>query len=219
VQAYAVEDAGPAGVAGRFRGNDALRPVSDRRLPEPYRSWIDETRPLPSHVRILPRAVAVFYELVLFVTLGFTPLALIFLIVLMFGPALVGGPVAPIVFLGCVCFLLALIPWYLLRRLCNTIGAWFQLRRGTLRQGILVGPEGVLVRMEPNRCYAIALDRFVGARVELGLLRSNAWSRHQERPDFVIETLDGPTAFFLEWSSASPEQLNQWVAELRTPVS
>lgn len=96
----------------------------------------------------------------------------------MFWPALVVGVWVPILVVGGVCFLLGLIPWYLLRRLSNTIGAWLQLKRGTLRQGILVGPEGVLVRMEPNRCYAIALDRFVNAKVEVGLLPATGWSRH-----------------------------------------
>ena len=218
-QTYGAQDARETpGVSGarRFRGNDALRPVPDRRLPAPFRAWIDESQPLPAQVRILPRSVSVIYDLILFATLGFTPIAMDILIVIMFWPALSGGAWAPILILGGVCFVLALIPWYLLRRLRQTIGAWRQLKRGTLRQGILVGPEGVLVRMEPNRCHAIALDRFVNARVEDGLKRANSWSHYQETRDFVVETLDGPVAFFLDWSSAPPEQLNQWVAELRS---
>ena len=31
--------------------------MSDRRLPEPYRSWIDRSAPLPAGVRLLPRTV------------------------------------------------------------------------------------------------------------------------------------------------------------------
>lgn len=213
VQTYRAEDAqGPPGVSGfgRFRGSDALRPVPDRHLPEPYRLWIDEALPLPAQVRLIPRSVAVIYDLGLFVTIGFTFMAMDFLIVLMFFPALAaGGGWVPILVVGAVCLLLGLIPWYLLRRLSITLGAWRQLKRGTLRQGILVGPMGVLVRMEPNRCHAIDLDRFVNARIE-------ASASTNLPSDFVIETLDGCVAFFLDWSSAPPEQLNQWVAELRS---
>ncbi len=215
VQTFSAQDTqAPPGVLGtrrgRFRGNDALPPVSDDRLPEPYRSWIDEAQALPAQVRILPRSVAVIHDLIFFVTLGFTPIAMVILIVLMFWPALVAaGATVPLLVLGAVCSLLALIPLYLLRRLCITLGAWHRLKRGTLRQGILVGPGGVLVRMEPNRCYGIALDRFVNAKIEASVSTDVP-------SDFVIETLDGPVAFFLDWSSGRPEQINQWVAELRS---
>jgi len=58
VQSHSGQDAqAPPGVSGvrRFRGSDALRSVPDRRLPEPYRSWIDEVQPLPAQVRLLLR--------------------------------------------------------------------------------------------------------------------------------------------------------------------
>jgi hypothetical protein len=58
VQTYSGQDAqAPPGVSGvrRFRGSDALRSVPDRRLPVPYRSWIDEAQPLPAQVRLLLR--------------------------------------------------------------------------------------------------------------------------------------------------------------------
>ncbi|MEX2140105.1 MAG: hypothetical protein WD894_12640 [Pirellulales bacterium] len=214
VQTYSAQDAqAPPGVSGarRFRGSDALRPVPDRRLPEPYRSWIDEAQPLPAQVRLLPRSVAVIHDLSLFVILGVMIIGMDVLVVALFFPALAAaGGWVPIVIVGALCLLLALVPLYLLRRLCITLGAWRRLKRGTLRQGILVGPEGVLVRMEPNRCYAIALDRFVNAEIEASISAGRLPSK------FVIETLDGPVAFFLEWSSGRPEQLNQWVAELRS---
>ena len=132
------------------------------------------------------------------------------LIVALFLPALAAANAwVPILVVGAVCLLLALIPLYLLRRLSITLGAWRRLKRGTLRQGILVGPEGVLVRMEPNRCHAITLDRFVNAKIE-------ASASTDVPSDFVIETLDGPVAFFVDRSSGRPEQINQWVAELRS---
>ena len=213
VQTYSTHDAAAADVAGvrRFRGSDALRPVPDRRLPEPYRSWIDEAQPLPAQVRLLPRSVAVIGDLSRFVLLGVMIIGMDVLVVSMFLPALAAaGGWAPILVVGAFCLLLALIPLYLLRRLIITLGAWRRLKRGTLRQGILVGPEGVLVRMEPNHCHAIALDRFVSAKIETSATRGNVPS------DFVIETLDGRVAFFLDLSSGPPEQINQWVAELRS---
>jgi hypothetical protein len=213
VQTYRGQDAqAPPGVSGarRFRGSDALRSVPDRRLPEPYRSWIDEAQPLPAQVRLRPRSVAVIHDLGVFVILGFMIIGMDVLVVALFLPALAAANAwVPILVVGAVCLLLALIPLSLLRRLCITLGAWRRLKRGTLRQGILVGPEGVLVRMEPNRCHAIPLDRFVNAKIE-------ASASTDVSSDFVIETLDGPVAFFVDRSSGHPEQINQWVAELRS---
>jgi hypothetical protein len=214
VQSYSGQDAqAPSSASGvrRFRGSDALRPVTDDRLPEPYQSWIDEAQPLPAQVRLLPRSVAVIHDLILFLLLGVMIIGMDVLILALFFPALAAaGGWVPILVVGAVCLLLALIPLYLLRRLIITLGAWRRLKRGTLRQGILVGREGVLVRMEPNRCYAIALDRFVNAKIETSVTPG------QVPADFVIETLDGRVAFFLDWSSTPPEQLNQRVAELRS---
>jgi hypothetical protein len=204
---------GASGVR-RFRGSDALRPVPDRQLTEPYRSWIDETQPLPAQVRLLPRSVAVVRDLGMFVILGVMVIGMDLFVVSLFLTALVGaGGWGPIIVVGAICSLLALIPLYLLWRLIHTLGAWRQLKRGTLRQGIFVGREGLLVRMEPNRCYAIALDRFVNAKIEASATPSRIPS------DFVIETLDGRTAFYLDGLSGPPEQINQWVAELRSGVS
>ena len=49
--------------------------------------------------------------------------------------------------------------------------------------------------MEPNRCYAITLDRFVNAKIE-------ASASTDVPSDFVIETLDGPVAFFVHGRAA-----------------
>lgn len=193
----------------RFRGSDSLRGVPDRHLPEPYRSWIDETQPLPVNVRLLPRSVALMHDLGMFVIFGVGMIGMALLVLILFAPALAAAGWIPILVVGVVGLLLALIPLYLLRRLIHTMVAHNQLKRGTLRQGILLDPERMLVRMEPNHCYAIALDRFVQAKIE------DAPSR-QNPSDFVIETQDGRVAFFQHWLSAPPEQLNQWVAELRS---
>ena len=215
VQKYSAEDAQNRGVSavGRFRGSDTLRPVPDRDLVEPYQLWIDGAQPLPAHVRLLPRSVDLIHDLGMFVVFGVLIIGMDLLVILLFLPAFAAaGGWAPIVVVVGFCVLLGLIPLYLLRRLCITLVAWRQLKRGALRQGILVGPTGVLVRMEPNRCYAIALDRFVNATVETSASEGRVPS------DFVIETLDGRVAFFLDSSSATPEQLNQCVAEVRSSL-
>lgn len=225
-ETYSREDAarlaGELGL-GRYRGNDALQPVSDRNLPEPFRSWIDDTEPLPATVRLIPRTVAVLYDFGMFVTLGLPLIAMDVVILMMFVPPTLQGTTRQVLIVGTIlagiCWLLALVPWYLGRRLIGTIGAWRRRQRGMLREGILVGPEGLLVRMEPNRCYPISLDQFVLAKIDMGIRRATPWSRHQETPDFVIETLGGPVAFFLDWSSEPPELLNRWVAEARSETN
>ena len=47
-----------------------MRSVSDRGLPEPYRTWIDRSDPLPAGVRLLPRTVEVGTDVVTFLGVG-----------------------------------------------------------------------------------------------------------------------------------------------------
>jgi hypothetical protein len=183
----------------------SMRSMCDSKLPEPFRSWVDRERPFPAQVRLLPRTVEVFNELGMFVILGIMFFGMDVLMLVMFGPVFAQGDWGGILPLVGVCSLLALVPLYLLRRLFITIGARRDRKRGTLRQGIFVGPEGVLVRMEPNGCYPIAADRFVQARQRLV-------GRYV---DFHIETLDGAVAFYLDRLSVPPEHLNHCVDVLR----
>lgn len=53
--------------------------------------------------------------------------------------------------------------YWVSRRLWVSIVAYRDRKAGVLRLGILIGPEGVLVRINPNRCYAVPLERFVKA--------------------------------------------------------
>jgi len=62
-----------------------------------------------------------------------------------------------------------------------------------LRQGVFLGAEGMLVRMEPNGGHAIAADRFIGAR-----RFPPEQSRDRRKPTLVIETLDGNVEFFAD---------------------
>jgi hypothetical protein len=199
--------------SARFRGSDTLRRCRDRRLPEPYRSWIDKAQPLPALVRLLPRAVNIVFDLGIFIILGTMFLGMAALVTMMFGPMVLrdfaDGNWGGVAILAVIDLMLAILPFVLLRRLCITVAAWCDLRRGRLRQGILVGPAGVLVRMEPNRCYPIALDRFVSAK-----LKDSGVSTRSIL--FVVETLDGVVDFFGERINAHPEELNRCVAELRS---
>ncbi len=206
VRPYRQHDAAvPVPGVRRFRGNAPLRAVRDRRLPEPYRSWADRTQPLPPQVRLLPRSVDIVYDLGTFVIVGGMFLGMIALFLF----TAWGTPVRNDPLFAAMVLLLALVPWFLLRRLWITLGAWRDQKRGTLRQGILVGPEGLLVRMEPNYCYAIAIDHFVNATTE----------EHQATTDFVIETLDGSATFVDHRLSAAPWELHRCVEEVRKSLS
>ena len=79
---------------------------------------------------------------------------------------------------------------------------------GALRQGILVGPEGILVRLAPNRCYPIPADRFVWAE---------EWSGGGvEGGDYLrIVTRDGPVDIWDHDITADAAEVNRAVAMAR----
>lgn len=209
VKAYSKHDVGqrpgePA--VGRFRGSEALRPMRDKQLPAPYDAWIDRTQPLPSSVQLLPRSVAIVYDLGMFLILGMLFLTVPALMIMMFWNSLIRGDWGTIIPVAVISSLLASVPLLLLRRSIITVGAYLDLKRGRLRQGILLGHEGLLVRMEPNACYLIPRDRFVKAKTESSGDASGTSS-------FIIETLDGQVGFFTERLNATPEQLNRCIRE------
>jgi hypothetical protein len=185
-------------------------------LSEPYRSWIDRAQPLPAGVRLLPRTVKVAGDVLLFLLLGgmFGGMGVLILTLgpLRFDPANEGW--SPYLFLGTLIVGLWLVPLVLLLRAWRTVGAWNDRKRGTLRQGILVGPEGVLVRVEPNWCYPIDADRFVEA-----LFRVSRGRRVAPASFFRIETLDGLVEFFSDRVDSSPDYLNRLVRKGRKPAA
>ena len=105
----------------------------------------------------------------------------------------------PILIMGGLLLALWSVPLLLLRRMVRTLGARADLRRGTLRQGLLLGPAGMLVRMEPGGGRPISEGRFVGAR-----LFPPAESNDGRKRTLVIETLDGDVEFFAERLSVGP---------------
>ena len=188
-----------------------MRVLSDRKLPEPFRSWIDRSLPLPAAVRVLPRTVDLGSDLVAFLALGLMFGVMGALFVLLppwrFDPATEGW--RPYLVLAAICSALWSVPLLLFRRVALTLWAQADLKRGTLRQGVLVGPEGMLVRMEPNRCHPIPLDRFVLAK-----LFPPEKSRDSRKRTLIIETLDGVVEFFAERLAAHPERINAAATEL-----
>ena len=181
-------------------------------LPEPYRSWIDPDADLPPGVRLLPRTVDVGYDALIFFVVGgmFGGMAalMLFLPPWRFDPAQEGW--TPYLWLGAICLGLWSVPVLLLRRLVITLRARADERRGVLRQGIFVGPKGMLVRMEPNRCHPIAMSRFKEAWVPPPIRPG-----HRHNPVLVVETLDGPVKFFAERLRASADEVNRVAKEQR----
>jgi len=122
-----------------------------------------------------------------------------------------GAPWEMLICVGLIVFGLLLVPLVLLRRLCRTLRAARDQGRGLLRQGILVSPEGLLVRIEPNQCYPVAADRFIEAKIRVSGGRG---SDVDEKDLFRVETVDGPIEFFSERLADSPGNLNRLVHEV-----
>ena len=76
-----------------------MRALPDRRLPEPYRAWIDRGVPLPSGVQVLPRTVDLGSDALAFLSLGVMFGVMSALFVLLppwrFDPATEGGLFPP----------------------------------------------------------------------------------------------------------------------------
>jgi hypothetical protein len=189
-----------------------MRALSDRMLPEPYRSWIDRAVDLPSGVRLLPRTVDVGYDALIFFGVGGMFGGMGALMVLLppwrFDPTNEGW--TPYLWLTVICLALASVPLLLLRRFIITLRARADERRGALRQGIFVGPEGMLVRMEPNRCHPIAMSRFKEAWVPPPIRPGR-----RRNPVMIVETLDGPVKFFAERLRANADEVNRVAKEQR----
>jgi hypothetical protein len=93
-------------------------------------------------------------------------------------------------------------------RLWRMISARRDQKAGVLRLGIIVGPEGLLVRFTPNWCYPVPMDRFV---------RAEEWSGPgTEGSDYLrIVTLDGPVDIWDHDITAGAADVNRAVAAAR----
>ena len=195
----------------RSGSGKSMRTRPDRSLAEPYRSWIDRSRPLPPQVRLLPRTVSVTLDLITFLGLGGLCGGMGAFLLVMLSWVLEARPVPWLagLVLAAVGLGLVLVPLLLGRRLWLTLGARRDQRGGVLRQGILLGPAGLLVRLEPNRCYPVGADRFVGATYRESRGRT-------PKTFFRLETWDGWLEFFAERIEGRPQEVTHSMRAARS---
>lgn len=187
----------------------SLRKQRDNQLEEPYRSWINREVSLPADLILLPRKMNVQGEamLLIAVVLGCFAMAALFL-----PQALISirTDESTDSFLVIVLIALAIVfaPLWIGWRLCETLGARRDQRCGKLRQGIFIGSAGVLVRLSPNKCFAIPLEKF---------LRAKPWSGSEVgNGEFIcIETKDGNIDVSERSLAVDADAVNQSVFEAR----
>jgi hypothetical protein len=181
-----------------------MRRVCDRRLPEPYRTWIDKAMPLPPGVVVLPRTINVAQGVMVLI---FPGLALVGMGAAFIAFAVTAGGWQNAGGLGFLALSSAIcfgVPLWIALRLAQTVGARRDQRANVLRQGILIGPEGLLVRLRPDRSYLVPLGRFIRAKV---------WTGHgEEAMDWLgIETQDGRVDVVVGELAVSAEAINRAV--------
>ena len=186
-----------------------MRRVRDSHLPDPFRAWIDRADPLPPGVTVLPRTVSVSGDVLALVVVGIGCVGIgvpIVTVVPQAEPRVGGWAVV-----GLISVVLVGVLTWLAKRLWRTIGASRDQKAGVLRQGVLVGPDGVLVRLKPNWCYPIPMERFV---------RAEKWTGGgQDGIDYVrIKTLEGPIDLPDEQLTFGAAEVNQAVAAARAEV-
>ncbi len=190
----------------------SLRKQRDRQLEEPYRSWINGEVSLPADVTILPRKIDVQSDAMLLcaVVFGCSTIAFIIFLALQ-GPLkstrfdFSADGILAFVLIGSVVVFLHVLT---IRRLYWSLGARREQRHGKLRQGIIVGPAGVLVRLCPNQCYVVPLEKF---------MRAKTWAGGGDSSEeyICIETKDGDIDFSDRFLSVNAEAVNQSVFEAR----
>lgn len=186
-----------------------MRSRPDRALPEAYRAWIDPTQPLPGDVHLLPREVKVGEDLLIALGLGGTFAALgtlmgTFLTGLFH--ATEGGALElwPLLLFTAVTAGLWLVPLILVRRLIGTLRASKDAKDGRLRQGLLLGRQGLLLRLTPNQSYVVPAKEFVAAR-----LRFSRRGPTQQQGLFRIETRGDAVEFFAHRLQGQPDDVNR----------
>lgn len=170
-----------------------MKTSRDSVLTPPFREWIEPALPLPQHVTLVPRTISIALDALLLVLFGgfFGPFAALMIRAIYLDHAR-GETGSDRAWIG-MTILAALCLWVVLffvRRLVVTCRAALARSRNTLRQGVFVGREGILIRLEPNRCLAIPADRFVSAQ-----RYPPAESRDPRAARIDIETKDGPFTF------------------------
>ena len=194
-----------------------MRSLPDRRLPEPYRRWIDGAVALPPEVVLVPRTIDVAHDALVLagLTLPMGAIGAFFLLMASHVRPETDGWV-PLLATFSIGLALWSVPILLVRRLARTILASRERKRGALRQGIFVGPEGALVRMEPDRCHPIPAERFVSAKL-IPAMRASS-----RNPLVAVETRDGTIEIFADRLDGHPGRIVQaarerWPADKQPP--
>lgn len=187
-----------------------MQACRDGDLGLPFQGWIDPEIPLGDQLRLIPRAIQPGYDLLAFLSalVSFGGMGGLLGYFAWRWHAAGAGDVMTVLMLLIAMGMWA-VPLVLGRRWWRSWAAAGDQRRGRLRQGILLGADGVLVRMEPHTCYAITWDRYLGVKQ----FRRSAGSALLQ-----IETLDGPINFPSHWLRTTLSGFEEAVEQLR-PVA
>jgi hypothetical protein len=187
-----------------------MRRVRDKNLPVPFRQWIDRDYALPSDVTVLPRVISPLTEFMLFVV-GLAGCGAMGTLLFTVIPEFTLSSESWIAIVLIAAAMLGYLLW-VGRRLWTALAAYRDRKAGDLRLGIIVGPEGVLVRMNPGRCYPVFTDRFV---------RAEPWSGGGENgSDYLrIVTKDGPIDIWDHDIVADATEVNRVIESVVVPVT
>jgi hypothetical protein len=153
---------------------------------------------------LLPRQVDVGNDLVIALGLGglFAVMGTFAGVLLMRVAA--AGDAWPTLCVGALAAGLWLVPLVLVRRLLGTLRASSDAKHGRLRQGLLLGPRGLLLRLTPNTCYLVPAEEFVAAT-----LRTNPRGPTRRQALFRIETRSDVVEFFAERLQGQPDDVKR----------
>lgn len=187
-----------------------MRAIPDRRLAEPYRSWADRRKPLPDDVLVLPRALTPWIDLFRFVALmvvfGAVGLFMLQPVSICFVKPDDATRIA-----GAAIYLLSLLflltPLLVFWEFLITLRALLDEKMGRLRQGILIGPSGILVRLKPNECCTIDMADFKEVRAHVS-------ERDSKTELYRIETARGLIEFPTYRMESRPHVLSQIITRL-----
>lgn len=187
-----------------------MRACADGDLGLPYLTWIDPNVPLSDKVELIPRVITPGHNFLGFVSalVSFGSMGA-FLAYFAWRWHEAGAGLTMPLLMTLIAVGIWAVPWVLGRRWLRSLSAASQQRRGQLRQGILLGAEGLLVRLEPNSCYAVAWDRYLGAK---------RFHRGAGSALLQVETLDGPVNFPSHWLRTTLPGLEMAVERYR-PVT
>lgn len=185
-----------------------MRSRPDRALPEPYRAWIDPNHPVPGDVHMLPREVKVGHDLFIALAVGapFAALGTLMGTLLTRSFRTTGGALDlwGLLLVTAATAGLWLVPLLLVRRFIGTVRASKEAKQGRLRQGLLLGRQGMLLRLTRSQCYVVPAEEFVAASLRIS---RRGPTRHQGL--FRIEVRGDSVEFFADRLRGHPDDVNR----------